>query len=118
MRSFCSFFNDSFITWCTKGQILWPNAATYAMAFWLIAFTINRAFSLLPGVLLHWSTIRLAPLFEFLSLAVSLFIASSANNLTVFAWCWAITPLLGDLFVNLSELIQLRLRLPSFLFVC
>lgn len=115
---FVLFFNDSFINWWTKGQILWPNAATYAMAFWLIAFTINRAFSLLPGVLLHWSTIRLAPLFEFLSLAGSLFIASSMNNLTVFAWCWAITPLLGGLFVNLRGLIQLKLRLPSFLFVC
>ena len=115
---FVLIFNEPFITWWTKGQILWPNAATYAMAFWLIAFTINRAFSLLPGVLLHWSSIRLSPLFDFISLVATLFIASSVHNLTMFAWCWAITPLLGGLIVNLRGLIQLRLKLPGFLFLC
>lgn len=108
--------NNFFVEWWTKGQIAWPPAATNAVAFWLVAITVNRAFAIFSGVLLLWPCIRLSPLFDFLSLLGALGFASCFRDFTWFAWCWAVAPLLAGMWIYLLGLASVNLSLWDLVF--
>jgi len=91
--------NTAFVEWWAKGQVAWPPAATNAVAFWLVAITLNRAFAVFSGVLLLWPCIRLSPVLDFLSLVCALSLASMLKDFSLFAWSWAVTPLLAGMWV-------------------
>jgi len=107
--------NGMFVEWWTKGQIHWPPSATNAVAFWLVAITLNRAFAVFSGVLLNWSCIRLSPIFDFVSLVCALALSWHFRDFSLFAWCWALTPLLAGMWVYLRALCPANLRLRDLL---
>jgi O-antigen/teichoic acid export membrane protein len=107
--------NGLFVEWWTKGQIHWPPSATNAVAFWLVAITLNRAFAVFAGVLLIWPCIRLAPVFDFISLVLALSLAYFARDFTLFVWCWAVSPLLAGMWIYVWGLSSAQIGLRDLL---
>lgn len=110
--------NGLFVEWWTKGQIPWPPSSTHAVAFWLVAITLNRAFAVFSGVLLLWPCIRLSPVLDFISLVCALSFASFFKDFSLFAWCWAVTPLLAGMWVYIWGLSSVKIGWRDLAYRC
>jgi len=104
--------NQPFITWWTKEAVDWPSPATAAVSVWLIAITLNRALSVLAGVLLLWKTIRLAPALDFATVVLTTSVACFMNDFTAFCWSLCVVPLLAGAGLYAQNLFRFRRFFP------
>ncbi|NCY22791.1 hypothetical protein EBX31_12655, partial [bacterium] len=100
LASFVIFFNEPFIYWWTKGNLVWPTAATLGVAWWLVNTTISKGVAEQTKILLLWPQIRWGPLLDLLGLGAVLSFLFLAPSLSFYAFLLAIAPFLGSFLWN------------------
>lgn len=105
LASLIIFLNEPFISWWTKGSLVWPTEATWGVALWLVTTTLSKGVAEQTRILLLWPQIRWGPLLDLLGLGALLSLLFLEPKLSIFAILLALAPLLGSFLWNCRTVI-------------